>query len=83
MSMAALLLKLAQVLRESNGLNTASSKTLSLDQRVAYCRLFAKRKSGSLTPAEHHKLLEISDAIEALHARRVQCLISSMSHTAD
>jgi hypothetical protein len=79
MSKAALRLKLAHVLRESNGLKTAISKTLSPDQRVAYCRLFAKRKSGSLTPAEHRKLLKLSDAIEMLHASHLQNLVTSLS----
>jgi len=57
--------------------------TLPKDQHTAYRRLSTKRKNGSLTPAEHHKLLELSDAIETLHARRVQSLISSLSHTED
>ncbi|WP_395746341.1 hypothetical protein [Prosthecobacter sp.] len=77
--MKSLPLKVAQALRESNSLSTAISKTLSPNQRVAYCRLFAKRKSGSLTPAEHRKLLKLSDAIELLHATHLQSLITSLT----
>ncbi len=57
--------------------------TLPKDQSTAYRLLSTKRKNGSLTSAEHHKLLELSDVIETLHARRVQSLISSLSHTED
>ena len=53
----------------------AINATLTTDQRTAYRRLSTKRKSGSLTPAEHHELLRLSDLVETLHARRMQSLV--------
>jgi hypothetical protein len=78
MPITSLRLQLTQALRESNGI----INTLSPNQRVAYCRLFAKRKSGSLTPAEHRKLLKLSDVIEMLYASHLKGLITSLSSTA-
>lgn len=49
--------------------------TLPADQRMAYRRLSAKRKNGSLTPSEHRELLRLSDLVETLHAQRMQSLI--------
>ncbi|MDB6006422.1 MAG: hypothetical protein JWR15_3409 [Prosthecobacter sp.] len=53
----------------------AINATLPTDQRTTYRRLSTKRKNGSLTPAEHRELLQLSDLVETLHARRVQSLV--------
>lgn len=49
--------------------------TLSADQRIKYRRLAGRRKNGTLTPAEHRELIALSDALELLHAGRVQSLV--------
>lgn len=49
--------------------------TLPPDQRASYRRLVSKRKNGTLTPAEHRELVQLSDALEILHASRVQSVI--------
>lgn len=49
--------------------------TLPPDQRNKYRHLSSRRKSGTLTPAEHRELISLSDALEALHARRVQSIV--------
>lgn len=51
------------------------NETLPADQRTAYRRLSLKRKNESLSPAEHRELLRLSDAVEELHARRMQSLV--------
>ena len=53
----------------------AINATLPAEQRENYRRLSAKRKNGTLTPAEHRELVQLSDALETLHARRVQSVV--------
>ncbi len=51
------------------------NETLPADQRTAYRRLSLKRKNESLTPSDHRELLRLSDAVELLHAKRMQSLV--------
>lgn len=53
----------------------AINATLSPEDRANYRKLTTKRKKATLTPAEHRELIRLSDAVEMLHAHRVQGVI--------
>jgi hypothetical protein len=54
---------------------TAINRTLPPEHRAKYRRLSAKRRSATLTPAEHRELLRLSDELEMLNAQRARSLV--------
>ncbi|WP_017297584.1 hypothetical protein [Nodosilinea nodulosa] len=48
---------------------------LSTDVWDEYYALIDKRQTETLTANEHHRLIEISDQIEALNVERIQALV--------
>ncbi|WP_035985237.1 hypothetical protein [Leptolyngbya sp. KIOST-1] len=48
---------------------------LSADMWDEYYALIDKRQTETLTADEHHRLIEISDQIEALNVDRIQALV--------
>jgi len=55
---------------------TAINRTLPPERRARYRRLSAKRRSATLTPAEHRELLCLSDELEMLNANRARSLVA-------
>jgi hypothetical protein len=53
---------------------TAINRTLPAERRARYRRLSAKRRSATLTAAEHRELLRLSDELEMLNAQRARSL---------
>ena len=60
--------------REETRLLRGINRTLPETKRAAYAALSAKRRDGSLGPAEHQELLRLSDELESLNAERLRCL---------
>ena len=44
------------------------------DLQTHYDELISKRKSETLTPEEHGKLLKLTEQVEKLEAQRIECL---------
>jgi hypothetical protein len=51
------------------------NRGLSPDDWQRYRELFAKRRAETLSPADQEALIALSDEIEAINVRRVECLV--------
>lgn len=60
---------------DETGLLARINEGLSESDALRYHDLMDKRESGALTPEEHWDLLRLTDAAEAIQARRIHDLV--------